>query len=283
MRNPFPPWKPGFYRLVRNTGCLDKSNLSCSICICIRRQRALRRLRVGTHRRGRVPFEIRVFANTRAHTPLFSLSLSSLRVSPYLFISASALTSSHPRREKSPSSLLLLLLEFSIVPLNFVPRLSRLAIEVFCGLSFISKRLLPAFPLFPLWRANRQRWSNRQVCSFWIAKRMYFGGEGGGVRRCSWQTMRDIWTHGIYIYTDMWGGGRISSWKRNLIPQSDEGSPWLDTSFQFGWAGSTSREVGKRVGSARNHDALGGKTLARVIFRSEGNVLNWIKRRVRGD
>lgn len=151
MRNPFPPWKPGFYRLVRNTGCLDKSNLSCSICICIRRQRALRRLRVGTHRRGRVPFEIRVFANTRAHTPLFSFSLSSLRVSPYLFISASALTSSHPRREKSPSSLLLLLLlEFSIVPLNFVPRLSRLAIEVFCGLSFISKRLLPAFPLFPL-------------------------------------------------------------------------------------------------------------------------------------
>lgn len=205
MRNPFPPWKPGFYRLVRNTGCLDKSNLSCSICICIRRQRALRRLRVGTHRRGRVPFEIRVFANTRAHTPLFSLSLSSLRVSPYLFISASALTSSHPRREKSPSSLLLLLLEFSIVPLNFVPRLSRLAIEVFCGLSFISKRLLPAFPLLPLWRANRQRWSNRQVCSFWIAKRMYFGGEGGGVRRCSWQTMRDIWTHDIYIYIRICG------------------------------------------------------------------------------
>lgn len=141
----------------------------------------------------------------RAHTSLFSLSLSSLRVSPYLFISASALTSSHPRREKSPSSLLLLLLEFSIVPLNFVPRLSRLAIEVFCGLSFISKRLLPAFPLLPLWRANRQRWSNRQVCSFWIAKRMYFGGEGGRVRRCSWQTMRDIWTHGIYIYIRICG------------------------------------------------------------------------------
>lgn len=76
MRNPFPPWKPGFYRLVRNTRCLDKSNLSCSICICIRRQRALRRLlRVGTHRRSRVPFQIRVFANTPRTHP-FSLSLS---------------------------------------------------------------------------------------------------------------------------------------------------------------------------------------------------------------
>lgn len=107
MRNPFPPWKPGFYRLVRNTGCLDKSNLSCSICICIRRQRALRRLRVGTHRRSRVPFEIRVFANTpHARTHPFSLFLSLIPPSPYLFISASALMSSHPRREKSPPSLL---------------------------------------------------------------------------------------------------------------------------------------------------------------------------------
>lgn len=54
------------------------------------------------HRRSRVPFEIRVFANTphthtraRARTPFPPL------VSPYLFISA--LLSSHPRREKSPS------------------------------------------------------------------------------------------------------------------------------------------------------------------------------------
>ena len=39
MRNSFP-METGFYGLVRNTGCLDKSNLSCSICICIRRQRA---------------------------------------------------------------------------------------------------------------------------------------------------------------------------------------------------------------------------------------------------
>lgn len=39
-----------------------------------------------------------------------------------------------------------------------------------------------------------------------------------------------------------------SSWKRNLIPQSDEGSPWLDTSFQLSRASLTSREVEKRGG-----------------------------------
>lgn len=117
MRNPFPPWKPGFYRLVRNTGCLDKSNLSCSICICIRRQRALRRLRGGTHRRSRVPFEIRVFANTphaRARTPSLSFSLSSLHLRISLFqlprLCLATLVAKNPRRLSSTSN------EFSIHP-----------------------------------------------------------------------------------------------------------------------------------------------------------------------
>lgn len=242
MRNPFPPWKPGFYRLVRNTGCLDKSNLSCSICICIRRQRALRRLlRVGTHRRSRVPFQIRVFANTprtHAHTPSLSLLLIPPRLSPYLFISASALMSSHPRREKSPSSLLLLLLvrtNFPSVPLNFVPRLSRLAIEVFCD-SRLFEEITPCLPSFPPCDVRIVKGDRIVVrCAVFESRNesMFFGG--GGFVRCSWQTMRDIWST-IYIYVWIY---RRSSWKRNLIPQSDEGSPWLDTSFQLSWASLT--------------------------------------------
>lgn len=199
MRNPFPPWKPGFYRLVRNTGCLDKSNLSCSICICIRRQRALRRLlRVGTHRRSRVPFQIRVFANTprtHAHTPSLSLLLIPPRLSPYLFISASALMSSHPRREKSPSSLLLLLLvrtNFPSVPLNFVPRLSRLAIEVFCD-SRLFEEITPCLPSFPPCDVRIVKGDRIVVrCAVFESRNesMFFGG--GGFVRCSWQTICDI-------------------------------------------------------------------------------------------
>lgn len=240
MRNPFPPWKPGFYRLVRNTGCLDKSNLSCSICICIRRQRALRRLlRVGTHRRSRVPFQIRVFANTprtHAHTPSLSLLLIPPRLSPYLFISASALMSSHPRREKSPSSLLLLVrTNFPSVPLNFVPRLSWLAIEVFCD-SRLFEEITPCLPSFPPCDVRIVKGDRIVVrCAVFESRNesMFFGG--GGFVRCSWQTMRDIWST-IYIYVWIY---RRSSWKRNLIPQSDEGSPWLDTSFQLSWASLT--------------------------------------------
>lgn len=157
MRNPFPPWKPGFYRLVRNTGCLDKSNLSCSICICIRRQRALRRLRVGTHRRGRVPFEIRVFANTRAHTPLFSLSLSHpfayLRIS--LFqpprLRLATLVAKNPRRLSSSSSSS----NFPSSHLTLFP-----AYRGSPSRSFVVSRLFRrdyslSFPSSP--RANRQR------------------------------------------------------------------------------------------------------------------------------
>lgn len=120
MRNPFP-METGFYGLVRNTGCLDKSNLSCSICICIRRQRSPS-LMPGTSR-SRVPFEIRVFANTPPRfTPLYP------SVSPHLFISLRFRVlplchHRHPLRcEKRP--LHRTYYEFSIVLLNFVSLIS---------------------------------------------------------------------------------------------------------------------------------------------------------------
>lgn len=157
MRNPFPPWKPGFYRLVRNTGCLDKSNLSCSICICIRRQRALRRLlRVGTHRRSRVPFQIRVFANTprtHAHTPSLSLSLFSSSLHGYLRISLfqlprlclATLVAKNPRRLSSSSSSERI---FHPSHLTLFPAYRGSPSRSFVTLVY-SKRLLPAFPPFP--------------------------------------------------------------------------------------------------------------------------------------
>lgn len=212
MRNPFPPWKPGFYRLVRNTGCLDKSNLSCSICICIRRQRALRRLlRVGTHRRSRVPFQIRVFANTprtHAHTPSLSLLLIPPRLSPYLFISASALMSSHPRREKSPSSLLLLVrTNFPSVPLNFVPRLSRLAIEVFCD-SRLFEEITPCLPSFPPCDVRIVKGDRIVVrCAVFESRNesMFFGG--GGFRSLFVANDARYMKHDIYIYMYGYIGG----------------------------------------------------------------------------
>lgn len=146
--------------------------------------------------------------------------------------------SSHPRREKSPSSLLLLLLvrtNFPSVPLNFVPRLSWLAIEVFCD-SRLFEEITPCLPSFPPCDVRIVKGDRIVVrCAVFESRNesMFFGG--GGFVRCSWQTMRDIWST-IYIYVWIY---RRSSWKRNLIPQSDEGSPWLDTSFQLSWASLT--------------------------------------------
>lgn len=132
-----------------------------------------------------------------ARTPSLSLSLSLIppRLSPYLFISASALMSSHPRREKSPSSLLLLLLvrtNFPSVPLNFVPRLSWLAIEVFCD-SRLFEEITPCLPSFPPCDVRIVKGDRIVVrCAVFESRNesMFFGG--GGFVRCSWQTMRDI-------------------------------------------------------------------------------------------
>lgn len=115
MRNPFP-METGFYGLVRNTGCLDKSNLSCSIYICIRRQRAPS-LTPGTSR-SRVPFEIRVFANTPPSL-FFPISLCislfrSASVSPSIWYASTLATKP---RQPSPRAYY----EISIVLLNFVP------------------------------------------------------------------------------------------------------------------------------------------------------------------
>lgn len=87
------------------------------------------------HRRSRVPFEIRVFANT-PHT--HTRTRTPFRISVSLYFSASAaLLSSHPRREKSPSRTPS---EFSIVPLNFVPLIGSPS-RPFVALVY-SKRLL---------------------------------------------------------------------------------------------------------------------------------------------
>lgn len=97
MRNPFP-METGFYGLVRNTGCLDKSNLSCSICICIRRQRAPS-LMPGTHRTVECLLK---FACLRIRSSRHPFPLPP-HISPHLFISLSAsacpsaLTESPPR------------------------------------------------------------------------------------------------------------------------------------------------------------------------------------------
>lgn len=80
MRNPFP-METGFYGLVRNTGCLDKSNLSCSIDLYLHTSSKGPVAYAGDTSHSRVPFEIRVFANTvlpppfPSATPYLSASL----------------------------------------------------------------------------------------------------------------------------------------------------------------------------------------------------------------
>jgi len=85
---------------VRNTGWLDKSNLSCSICICIRRRRERApSLMPAATSHSRVPFEICVFANTGLLYLSLPLSLSlSLSLSLCVCVSPSSHLHAHGDR-----------------------------------------------------------------------------------------------------------------------------------------------------------------------------------------
>lgn len=130
--------------------------------------------------------------------------------------------SSHPRREKSPSSLLLLLLvrtNFPSVPLNFVPRLSWLAIEVFCD-SRLFEEITPCLPSFPPCDVRIVKGDRIVVrCAVFESRNesMFFGG--GGFRSLFVANDARYMKHDIYIYMYGYIGGPRGrgTWSRRAM------------------------------------------------------------------
>lgn len=170
--------------------------------------------------------------HARTHTPLLSLSCSSLH--GYLRISLfqlprlclATLVAKNPRRLSSSSSERI----FHPSHLTLFPAYRGSPSRSFVTLVY-SKRLLPAFPPFPpvtcesskvIESSSGVQFLNRETNPCFSGEGVSFVVRG---KRCAIYEARYIYIY-VWIY-------RRSSWKRNLIPQSDEGSPWLDTSFQL--------------------------------------------------